>query len=947
MEIKSKPVWKANRKLNSGPTGIMTFTRTPCELDKMSLFQDLKLKRRKVDSRCSSDGESVADTSTSSPDIVSPPSPKMSEVSACPPSPDSTPRRMLKVETGMDTTGMTCIEATHRRTIKTDIGGSDTGMTCVESAPPRRLLKMEPNETSMTCVEGPSVFDGGGGGGGNGKTSVIRPLSVIRSQSPPVRQISNEESSPPPRPHSSPGRPAVTKSAPQSPLTMSPVTSSSLHLPPPLTSTMTMQTTLAPCTTVGVISSPQAVVIQNQLWLQNSRINGVKPEIIGGNLGSPALIEPKSPSPGQRMGSSGMIRSTPTVIMGEAGGVRTMIWSQPPLNVAPPLLDPQLHGSTSNWSTGSGASSTCSNPEENAAQMLLNLGQERERPAAGKIVTAAGTVRSAPGVTSPLSHFNNVPLNMERLWAGDISQLPANQQMHALNLTSTTLAPTSLMYVGSKIDARSLGTTDPSTTNIFGGAVTAEQTTEEEEQPMICMICEDKATGLHYGIITCEGCKGFFKRTVQNRRVYTCVADGNCEITKAQRNRCQYCRFKKCIEQGMVLQAVREDRMPGGRNSGAVYNLYKVKYKKHKKSTNKQQQAQQKSTGMDKGGTATPVGATVLQLKSEVLQLKSEHAMGGAGGMGGGTGSGSTAGGGGALPQLGNGTILKTALTNPSEVVHLRQRLDSAVSSSRDRHFSIEYTHSMIQTLIDCDEFQDIATLQNLDDLLDHKSDLSEKLCQIGDSIVYKLVQWTKRLPFYLELPVEVHTRLLTHKWHELLVLTTSAYQAIHGPQKTVPSPSETTTAEQLAGGILEPDFTQEVNKNLCTLQNCLTSMMGRPITMDQLRQDVGLMVEKITHVTMMFRRIKLTMEEYVCLKVITMLNQGRPGINISNMELEGIQERYMTCLRAYTQHVYPDQPTRFQELLFRLPEVQSAAALLLESKMFYVPFLLNSAIQR
>jgi nuclear receptor subfamily 6 group A len=46
--------------------------------------------------------------------------------------------------------------------------------------------------------------------------------------------------------------------------------------------------------------------------------------------------------------------------------------------------------------------------------------------------------------------------------------------------------------------------------------------------------------------------------------------------------------------------------------------------------------------------------------------------------------------------------------------------------------------------------------LQNLDELLDHKSDLSDKLCQIGDSIVYKLVQWTKRLPFYLELPVEV-----------------------------------------------------------------------------------------------------------------------------------------------------------------------------------------------
>lgn len=49
-------------------------------------------------------------------------------------------------------------------------------------------------------------------------------------------------------------------------------------------------------------------------------------------------------------------------------------------------------------------------------------------------------------------------------------------------------------------------------------------------------------------------CKGFFKRTVQNRRIYTCIAEGTCEITKAQRNRCQYCRFKKCIGQGMVLQ---------------------------------------------------------------------------------------------------------------------------------------------------------------------------------------------------------------------------------------------------------------------------------------------------------------------------------------------------------------------------------------------------------
>ena len=74
------------------------------------------------------------------------------------------------------------------------------------------------------------------------------------------------------------------------------------------------------------------------------------------------------------------------------------------------------------------------------------------------------------------------------------------------------------------------------------------------------------------------------------------------------------------------------------------------------------------------------------------------------------------------------------------------------------------------------------SLLQNIGELLSqNSSDLEDKLCKIGDSIVHKLVEWVTRLPFYHQLPKEVHTKLLTHKWHELLVLTTSAYQAIHG----------------------------------------------------------------------------------------------------------------------------------------------------------------------
>jgi len=63
-----------------------------------------------------------------------------------------------------------------------------------------------------------------------------------------------------------------------------------------------------------------------------------------------------------------------------------------------------------------------------------------------------------------------------------------------------------------------------------------------------------------------------------------------------------------------------------------------------------------------------------------------------------------------------------------------------------------------------------------------------------------------------------------------------------------------------------------QVATNLVTLQTCLTKMMGKPISMDQLHQDVGTMVEKITKVIAGFRQLQLRMEEYVCLKVISMV---------------------------------------------------------------------------
>ncbi|XP_067867979.1 nuclear receptor subfamily 5 group A member 2-like isoform X3 [Heterodontus francisci] len=94
----------------------------------------------------------------------------------------------------------------------------------------------------------------------------------------------------------------------------------------------------------------------------------------------------------------------------------------------------------------------------------------------------------------------------------------------------------------------------------------------DDDLDELCPVCGDKVSGYHYGLLTCESCKGFFKRTVQNSKRYTCTENQNCKIDKTQRKRCPYCRFQKCLTVGMRLEAVRADRMRGGRNKfGPMY----------------------------------------------------------------------------------------------------------------------------------------------------------------------------------------------------------------------------------------------------------------------------------------------------------------------------------------------------------------------------------------
>jgi len=301
-----------------------------------------------------------------------------------------------------------------------------------------------------------------------------------------------------------------------------------------------------------------AVAAQRMVCFSNARINGVKPEVIGGPLGNlrpvgvgggngSGSVQCPSPHPSSSSSSSQLSpqtpsqtppRGTPTVIMGESCGVRTMVWGYEP----PPPSAGQSHGqhpqqqqqSPHHQPQQQQQQQQQQSQQQQQQQQQQSLGQQQHclsSPSAGSLTpssSSGGGSVSGGGVGGPLTPSSVAPqnneeaaqlllslgqtriqdmrsrphpfrtphaLNMERLWAGDYSQLPPGQ-LQALNLSAQqqqwgSSNSTGLGGVGGGMGGRNLEA--------------PHEPTDEDEQPLVCMICEDKATGLHYGIITCEG----------------------------------------------------------------------------------------------------------------------------------------------------------------------------------------------------------------------------------------------------------------------------------------------------------------------------------------------------------------------------------------------------------------------------------------------------------
>uniref|UniRef100_A0A8C8SAQ7 Nuclear receptor subfamily 1 group D member 1 n=1 Tax=Pelusios castaneus TaxID=367368 RepID=A0A8C8SAQ7_9SAUR len=181
-------------------------------------------------------------------------------------------------------------------------------------------------------------------------------------------------------------------------------------------------------------------------------------------------------------------------------------------------------------------------------------------PPGGVILYVGSTAGSSPTPGSPPGGYvvpspqHSLPSSLEELTLTEIGAIKPPG-------SSSPSSPKVAFQFPEGVRCPTKGQSPPTQSRV--STVKQNGVTKTGGMVLLCKVCGDIASGFHYGVHACEGCKGFFRRSIQQNISYKmCVKSENCLIMRMNRNRCQHCRFKKCLAVGMSRDAVRFGRIP-------------------------------------------------------------------------------------------------------------------------------------------------------------------------------------------------------------------------------------------------------------------------------------------------------------------------------------------------------------------------------------------------
>ncbi|KAM8830011.1 nuclear receptor subfamily 2 group C member 2 isoform 2-T2 [Synchiropus picturatus] len=446
-----------------------------------------------------------------------------------------------------------------------------------------------------------------------------------------------------------------------------------------------------------------------------------------------------------------------------------------------------------------------------------------------------------------------------------------------------------------------------------------------------CVVCGDKASGRHYGAVSCEGCKGFFKRSVRKNLTYSCRSKQDCVINKHHRNRCQFCRLRKCLKMGMKTDSVQSERkpievVPREKHANCAASTQKIYIRKDLNSPLIATPTFISDAEMDGSRSSLLDQGMLVNIQQPIMNsdgtllLASDHKVD--------PGQG----------DLGTLANVVTSLAHLSD--SLRENLSNGDTSDchQDEQKASDITRAF-DTLakvfnppeMDKTECVSGTTIQligrdqdtpiiEVEGPLLTDSHVSFKLtmpspipeylnvhyiCESASRLLFLSMHWARSIPAFSSLGQEANTSLVRASWNELFTL-----------------------------GLAQCAHVMNLSTILTAIINHLQSnIQDEKLSGERVKQ-VMEHIWKFQEFCNSMTKLETDSYEYAYLKAIVLFSPDHPGVDSSG-QIEKYQEKALMELQDYVQKTYPDDTYRLTRILTRLPALRLMNSSITEELFF------------
>ncbi|XP_032554653.1 nuclear receptor subfamily 2 group C member 2 isoform X1 [Chiroxiphia lanceolata] len=447
-----------------------------------------------------------------------------------------------------------------------------------------------------------------------------------------------------------------------------------------------------------------------------------------------------------------------------------------------------------------------------------------------------------------------------------------------------------------------------------------------------CVVCGDKASGRHYGAVSCEGCKGFFKRSVRKNLTYSCRSNQDCIINKHHRNRCQFCRLKKCLEMGMKMESVQSERKPFDvqreKPTNCAASTEKIYIRKDLRSpliatpTFVADKDGTRSAGLLDPGMLVNIQQPLIRDDGTVLLAADSKAETSQGALG--TLANVVTSLANLSESLNNGDTseVQQEEQSTSEITRAFDTLAKALNTT-DGAAAHTLADGMDPTgggnihVISRDQSTPIIEVEGplLTDThvtfkLTMPSPMPEYLnvhyiCESASRLLFLSMHWARSIPAFQALGQDCNTSLVRACWNELFTLGLAQC-------------AQVMSLSTILGAIVNH------------LQN---SIQEDKLSGDRIKQ-VMEHIWKLQEFCNSMAKLDIDGYEYAYLKAIVLFSPDHPGLT-SSTQIEKFQEKAQMELQDYVQKTYPEDTYRLARILVRLPALRLMSSSITEELFF------------